>query len=152
MKKIKSAIVGIDFNEQAQVNLELLSEMTFLKNVDLHFVHVSMMQPYSWAKDLNIPLYPEGEARVVIEHAVVEKLQELGEKYSPIGYSGTIRHVCLFSSNPRKEFAGFTEKTGAGLVILLAEKQRHLSLGSFINYQCHHGAAHVLVLRKMDEA
>jgi hypothetical protein len=118
MKKIKSAIVGIDFNEHALVNLELLSEMSFLKNVDLHYVHVSMKQSYSWGKDLNLPLYPEGEARVVIEHAVIDKLQELGEKYAPYGYSGNVSHACLFSSNPRKEFAAFAEQIGAGLVIL----------------------------------
>lgn len=150
MKKIKIAMIGIDFNELSQPQLDLIAEMSFLQTVDLHFVHISMMQPYSWAKDLNIPLYPEGEAKVVIEHAVIDKLQELGDKYAPTGHVGSIHYTCLFSSNPKKEFADYAEKIGAGLVLILAGKERRLSLGSFINYQCHHCPAHVLVLRKKE--
>jgi nucleotide-binding universal stress UspA family protein len=150
MKKLKVALVGIKFDDDSIDSFPLLRKLDFLNDVEIHLVHISNMHHYSLGEDLNIPIYPEGEAKVVIEHAVSSKLESLSREILPLEFTGKVVSQSLFSKHPKKAFLEYAEKIHANLIILFAEKKRHFSMGSFIQYQIHHSPVNVFVLRELD--
>lgn len=148
MKKLKIAVLGIQFTEDYLETWKLVKEMDFLKDVDVHLVHVSGASDHALNAALNLPLYPAQETRLVLEHAVTSQLEFLAPKILPAGHTGKVSLKCLFGSHPKKVFSDYVTKVGANLVILAADQDRKFSMGSFIQYQCLHSRAAVLVLRE----
>jgi hypothetical protein len=147
MKKIQVVVVGIDFSENLENSWELLKRLEFLKDVEIHLVHVSSLHNYSFGENIHVPIYPSGEMKVIIEHSVLLKLNQLASELLPLNSSHPIIAKCLFDKNPKKAFLEYTEKVGAQLVILSSGKKNPLSIRSFIQYQVQNSKANVLVLK-----
>ena len=148
MKKLKVAVLGIQFNEDHLQTWKLLNDMPFLDDVEIHLTHVAGASDHAVNAALNLPLFPASEARVIIEHAVTSKLEQISREILPVSHKGRIIVKCLFSSHPKKDFCEYATKVGADLVILAADNDRKISLDSFIQYQSLHAKSAVLVLRE----
>lgn len=151
MKMLKVAVLGIQFTEENLQTWKMVKDMDFLKDVEIHLVHISGASDHVMNSMLNLTLYPAQEARVIIEHAVTLKLEALAAEILPADHSGKVHVKCLFSSHPKKEFCDYANKVGSSLVILAADKNKKISMGSFIQYQSLHSRSAVLVLREKNE-
>jgi hypothetical protein len=147
MKKLKTAIVGIQFGSDLESSWEQLKKLDFLNGIDLHFVHISKDDSFNLGQDLNIPLYSLGDAKVLIEHAVHLKLEALIPKILPAHYKGHFFSKCLFSHRPKIAFNDYANEIGANLIILSGDKKHLFSTGSFIQYQLMHSCTHLIILR-----
>jgi hypothetical protein len=147
MKKLKTAIVGIQFGSDLESTWELLKKFDFLKGIDLHFVHISKDDSLDLGQDLNIPIYTLGDAKVLIEHAVHLKLKVLIPKILPSHYEGDYFSKCLFSHRPKIAFNDYASEIGANLMIFSQDKKHLISTGSFIQYQLMHSCTHLIILR-----
>ncbi len=152
MKKIHTAVIGISFDADCLENLNLLIECSFLKEVNLHFVHVSRLQTQLLGDQLMEGVYPESETQLIIEQAVTAKLDEIAQKHAPALFNGVLHVRCLFSLSPKKAFKDYADKVGANFLILLAPQEKKINFGSFITYQTHHSKANLLVLRRTHDS
>lgn len=147
MKKIQIVVVGIDFSENLDHSWEILKRLEFLKDLEIHLVHVSSLNNYSFGEKMHVPIYPSGEMKVIIEHSVLLKLNQLASELLPLNSTHPFVAKCLFDKNPKKAFLEYSEKVGAQLVILLGGKKNPFSIRSFIQYQVQNSKANVLVLK-----
>lgn len=148
MKKLKIAVMGIQFTEDYLDVWKMIKEMDFLNHVEVHLVHVSGASDHAMNAALNLPLYPANETRVILEHAVTSQLESLAPHILPPTHTGRVVVKCLFGSHPKKVFSDYVSRVDASMVILAADRDRMFSMGSFIQYQCLHSKAAVLVLRE----
>jgi hypothetical protein len=151
MRKIQVAVIGIDFVDNDEKSWKALKQMEFLKDLEIHLVHVSSIHHYEFSENLNIPIYPSGEMKVIIEHSVLIKLNLLASEILPTGLIHPVTTKCLFGKDPKKKFLDYTESVGAQLVILSKERTTHFSINSFIQYQVQNSKANILVLKFPNE-
>lgn len=145
MKSYKRVVIGIKFGEDEET-LRSLGKIEFLKNAEIFLTHVSRVTDYTFLPDLNLPLYPSADAKVIVEQTVLGKLNQIKSELSTLGLTGNINADCIFSENLKKGFCHFVNEMHADLVVLLAEKEISV-FDSFIHYQLNHTKAPVLILR-----
>ena len=145
MKSFKRVVVGIKFGEDEET-LRSLGKIEFLKNAEIYLTHVSRVTDYSFLPELNLPLYPAADAKVIIEQTAIGKLNQIKSELAMLGLTGKIYSECLFSESIKKGFCHFVNETQADLVILLADKEISV-FESFIHYQLNHLKAPVLILK-----
>jgi hypothetical protein len=147
MKSFNRVVVGIKFDEYDAV-LKLLGKLEFLKSSEVYLVHVSTVHDYHMVPDLNLPFYPSPESKIIIEQAVLNRLNQFKNLILPPGFDGVLNTECLFSTNPKKRFCEYVTELKANLVILMAEK-KHLPFGSFIHYQFNHLHTPIFILKPL---
>jgi hypothetical protein len=143
MKKIQVVVIGVDFKDNPEEAWKNLKHLEFLRELEIHFVHISS------SDNIEAPVYPSGEMKLVIEHSILLKLNQLASELLPKNCNHPIVAKCLFDTNPKKAFSDYAEKVGAQLVILSRGKKNHLSIRSFIQYQVRHSRSNVLVLKSI---
>ncbi len=147
MKKIQVVAIGVDFKDNPEEAWKDLKHLEFLRDVEIHLVHISSFHNYSLSENIQVPVYPSGEMKLVIEHSILLKMNQLASELLPKSCNHPIVAKCLFDTNPKKSFSDYTEKVGAQLVILASGKKNHLSIRSFIQYQVRNSKANVLVMK-----
>lgn len=145
MKSFKKVILGVKLDEGFEI-VSLLNRLDFLKTSDIFLVHVSRSTDHSLFPELKLAFYPSGEEKIILEQAIIGKLNQIKNSMVSSGRSGEIQVECLFSGNPKKSFCQFASEINSDLILLMAEKSK-FPIASFVQYQIDHSKIPVFILR-----
>jgi nucleotide-binding universal stress UspA family protein len=146
MKFPKKIVVAVDLSEDMEEVLSPLRKMEFMKEAEIHLVHVSLKIVYSFALDFSALTYPLTDDRTLIDQAVVAKVTGLQEKILPYGHTGPIQVKCLFGETPAETFCEYAKDTLADLIVLAPRKSKSLFESSFGKYVSRHARTSIFML------
>lgn len=145
MKSFKRVVIGVKLDEEAE-HLDFLRGLSFLKDADIYLVHTSRLTNFGLFPELKLGLFPSGESKVLLEQAVLAKLNQIKSHLVGPENLGKISSECLFYENPKKGFCQHVADVRADLVILMGE-EKHMPFGSFMHYQLNHINVPVFILK-----
>ena len=93
--------VGLTDSVASTDGMEDLKEMSFLKDCEIHFVHVFETINYSAIFGEFTAVYPVENERDLIEKSVIVTLTKSSKSLLPKDFSGKIYYKCLFGENPK---------------------------------------------------
>jgi hypothetical protein len=145
LKNFRKVVVGVKFDEDKN-DIDILPTLIFLKNADIHLIHMSKTVDYNIFPEINLPYIPYPEQKIVIEQAVITRLNKVKERLVAEGFKGKISSECVFSKNLKQDFCHLATQHQANLTIVMAKKKRSF-LPSFIQYQLVHSNIPILIIK-----
>lgn len=147
MKMSKKVIVAVGLNDESSTLLKPMSEMDFLLESEIHFVHVFNTFNYTTVLSDFPFIYPIEADRAPIEKSILELLAKTSSEVLPKGFKGKIIYKCLFDENAKFKFSEYTNEQDASMVIIPTRKKREIFESSFAQYVNKHTKANLLLLK-----
>ena len=147
MKFPKCVVVAVDLADDIEVVLSRLHKMDFIKDAEIHLVHVSLKIVYSYPIGFGALTYPITDDRVVIEQTVVKEISDLKDRILPVGHTGRIVVECLFGEKPAETFCNYAKEKNADLMIVVPRKKKGIFDSSFAKYVINHSDINVMLLK-----
>jgi hypothetical protein len=143
----KKVAVAVSLDDDLMVHLQTLKDMEFLRDSEIHLIHVFNTISYAVGFAEAPLIYPVEEDRRNIEKAVLGRLETLWLDVLPVGFRGKAIFKCLFHEDPKQKFANYLDEIKADLCIVATRKRRGLFESSFAHYLEKHAHAHLIVLK-----
>lgn len=140
-------VIGVDFNEKCKEQLESLQELSFLRNSEVHLVHVfqTTSMVYGLMAEYSL-VYPVERDRKEIEKSIEAKLLSLSE--SVFGPQVKIVTKCLFDENPKEEFCLYAKEIKADTIIVFSRIKHGIFESSFAQYCNRHSHCNLIILKQ----
>jgi nucleotide-binding universal stress UspA family protein len=147
MKFANKVVVAINVNQNLEAILAPLRKLEFLKQAEIHLVHVFQTMTYAVGFSEYPMAYPVHQDRNVIEQSINSLLVKLAVNLFGDNFEGKIVTKCLFSDNPKKKFCEYLQDEGADLVVIASREKRGLFESSFATYVSRHSQANQIILK-----
>lgn len=140
----KKVLIAVDLQETSASHLKQLSELSFLKDAEIHFVHVYQTSNVIYGMGEFTQVYPAEEDRKVIENALLPSIIKLCQ-----GSVGTqkVHYRCLFDENPKEEFCLYAKEMKADTMIVFTRERHGLFDSSFAQYASRHSPCHLIIMK-----
>lgn len=148
MSFARKVAIAVEMDGEERDLFNLLREMDFLKDSELHFAHVVHTVSYSFGLADSPLVYPIEADRLEIRKAVLDRLSRFSREHLPRNYSGKLEVHCLFAEHQREEFARFVRDKKIDLVIVAPKLKHGFFESSFAQYVNKHTEANLLLLKK----
>lgn len=139
----KTIIVAVDLHETSKEQLSQLRNISFLKNAEVHFVHVFQTTIMTYGLNEFCQIYPLEPDRRELELNITKTLNELCEG----SIDGKIITRCLFDEKPKEEFCLYAKEIQADTMIIFTREKHGIFESSFAQYAARHSPCHVLILK-----
>lgn len=139
-------LIGLDVSSSHQENLDSIRKLDFLRESDIHLVHVA--KEYLTGYDImsNSQIVIE-EDKEIIKQAVISRLNEIGKEILPFNYSGKVSYHCIFGFDPKRTIVNVAADLGAQLMVLAHRKEQPL-FDESMSYFCGiNSPCDVLIIR-----
>ncbi len=140
----KKIVVAVSLEETSHSQLAELHKLEFLKNAEVHFVHVYQTTNMGYGLGEFSLVYPVEPDRGSLEKALREAL--IKSCQGCISGSQVI-YQCLFDANPKAKFCLYAEEVKADTVIIFTRERHGLFESSFAQYAARHSKGHTLILK-----
>ena len=148
MKFLKKVVIAMDLSQEPLESLKSIKTLDFLKESEIHFVHVFNTYNYSFMFGDFPLIYPIEADRKAIEDGVLNLLKEKTKDILPTGFMGTTVMKCLFADDPKSRFCDYLKSESPSLVIVPARKKHGFFESSFAQYVGRHSEANLLILKR----
>jgi len=151
MKFAQNVVVAVGVAETGEGPhaFEQLSQMTFLNQSRVHFVHV--FKTVLYATPLGPTLnYPGTEEKSQIEESIFKYLKHTFTAVLPESFGGQAHFVCLFGDDPKQAMIKYITEVKGDLIVVASRKERGIFESSFAQYVSKHTHADVLILKARD--
>ncbi len=147
MKFAKKIVVAVAMTDEISSQLSPLRNMSFLRESEIHFVHVFNTINFSSMIGDFPMVYPVEADRISIQESVVALLTKIAKDVLPANYEGHVHHKCLFDENPKSLFCDYVKENHADLVIIPTRQKHNIFDSSFAQYVNKHSLANMILLK-----
>lgn len=147
MKLGNKVVIAVGLTENSRELLKPLSEMDFLINSEIHFVHVFNTVRFSGLYSEFPIIYPMEPDYKIIEEAILPLLSKISDEVIPKRFTGKIVHKCLLGQNPKHVFRDYVNDNKADLVIIPTRAKHGFFDSSFAQYVNRHTQANMFLLK-----
>ena len=151
MKFGKKVVVAVDMNETSFEHMKMLRHLDFLKQSEVHFVHVSQSNSYGYGFGEVSLVYPTAADQELLEQVVQTKLNKWSQEVMPMGSQGNVTTRCLFDEKPKEKLCLYATEVNADMIVILARDKHGFFDSSFSQYVTRHSKCHVLILKQNQE-
>ena len=147
MKHPFITLIGLDISANQNENLDSIRKMDFLKESDIHLVHV--VKEYLAGYDImfNSQIVME-EDKEAIKLSVVNRLKEIGKEILPFNFTGKVTYHCVFGFDPKQTLVNVAADLRANLMVLATRGDKQLFDESVSHFCGLHAPCDVLIVRK----
>ncbi len=141
--------IAVNISVTAPGEFHHLEKMEFLKDSEIHLVHVFQTTTYAFGLALSEAalIYPIQEEREKLEQSILTSLKKIADQNMPESFNGTIHYHCLFSDIPKKAFCEFVDDKLINLILISSREKRGLFESSFAQYVAGHTKANLIILK-----
>lgn len=152
MKFAQNVVVAVGVAETGEGAhaYELLTQMAFLNQATVHFVHVFKTVIYPTGLG-PIMSYPSPDERAQIQESMFQYLKHTFTAVLPLAFEGQAHFVCLFGEDPKQAMIRYITEVQGDLIVVASRKERGVFESSFAQYVSKHTLANVLILKSRDE-
>lgn len=149
MKFAEKIAIAVDLSVEAPDEFDPLKEFDFLKNSEIHLVHVFQTTTYSFGYGFSevALIHPMQDDRNKLEASILSALKKIAETKIPKTFTGKISCECLFNDSPQRAFCDYVEKNHIDLVLVSSREKRGLFESSFAQYVAGHSKANMIILK-----
>ncbi len=141
----KKIIVAVDLNETSREQLSQLKDLSFLKDAEVHFVHIFQTTIMTYGLNEFCQIYPVEPDRLELQVSVTKSIKDLCQGIVDTGAKIVFR--CLFDENPKEEFCLYAREVKADTIIIFTRERHGFFESSFAQYAARHSPCHVLILK-----
>lgn len=147
MNNPKVTLIGMDVSANQNENLDSIRKMDFLKESEIHLVHV--VKEYLTGYDIlfNSQIVIE-EDKEAIKQSVINRLKEISKEILPVNYSGKVSYHCVFGFDPKQSLVNVAADLRANLMVLATRGELQLFDESVSHFCGLHAPCDVLIVRK----
>jgi len=147
MKNPFITLIGLDVSENQNENIDSIRKMDFLRESNIHFVHVvkEYVTGYDIMSNSQIVFEEDKEA---IKQSVNNRLKEISKEILPVNFSGNVSYHCFFGFDPKQTLVNVAADLKANLMVLATRGDIPLLDESFSHYCGLHSPCDVLIVRK----
>ena len=138
----KKVVVAFDLNDSSAKQLKELGQLEFLKDAEVHLVHVYQTTIMTYGLGEFCQIYPAEPDRGEIERSITSTITRLLPDHS-----SSLKIRCLFDENPKEEFCLYAKEVKADTVIIFTRERHGIFESSFAQYAARHCQCHVLIMR-----
>lgn len=140
----KKVLVAVDLQETTAAQLAQLKGLDFLKQAEVHFVHIYQTTNVIYGMGEFCQVYPVDHDRKGLEQKIMPALIKLcqGAVDSP-----KVQYRCLFDENPKEEFCLFAKEIKADTMIIFTRERHGLFDSSFAQYASRHSPCHLIIMK-----
>ncbi len=140
----KKVVIAVDLQETTAAQLKLLKKMDFLKNAEVHFVHIYQTTNVIYGMGEFCQVYPIEPERKTLEQSILSTLVHLCQG---VVDSHKVLYRCLFDENPKEEFCLYAKEVKADSMIIFSRERHGLFESSFAQYASRHSPCHLFILK-----
>jgi nucleotide-binding universal stress UspA family protein len=147
MKSWRRIVVAVDFSDQLTELLKPISDMDFLAESEIQFVHVYRTITFSYGIGKGIMVYPVEFDRKVIEQSGLALLASAAQLVLPKNFEGKLRSRLFFSEDPKRRFSQYVNEEQTDLVIVPTRKKHGFFESSFAQFVSKHTTCDMIMLK-----
>lgn len=140
-------IVAIDLNDHTSENVKMLRQLQFLKQAEVHFVHVFPTIVYTYGISEFALIYPVQEDRNSIEKFVLSSLLKHTSDLFPDAETPRVITQCLFDESPKKKLCTYAQEIHADTIIVMTREKHGIFESSVAQYLARHSKCHIVILK-----
>ena len=141
----RRVIIAVDMQETTPAQLKQLRKLEFLKQAEIHFVHIYQTTNVIYGMGEFCQVYPIEPDRKALEQSIISSLVQLCQHHVDLGAKVVYR--CLFDENPKEEFCLYAKEVKADTMIIFTRERHGLFESSFSQYASRHSPCHLLILK-----
>jgi nucleotide-binding universal stress UspA family protein len=141
----KKVVVAVDMHDTSREQLKQLKDVLFLKDSEIHFVHVYQTTNMAYGLGEFCQVLPVEPDRKSIEQSVISSLIQSTQDLAVPGAKSICK--CLFDENPKEEFCLYAKEVKADTMVIFTRQKHGIFESSFAQYAARHSPCHVLILK-----